>query len=103
MFKYVSINTMYDSSAKQKRIIFVSDMLHHTEQYSHYRRSIDFESFAETPYSIEVKPYLNDVNIEVLYVVRAKDRNLQNRGHIAFWEDFVSNAGGDIVRVKTIN
>jgi hypothetical protein len=94
---------MYDSKADNKRILLVSDMLHYTSQYSQYRQNSQFKEFNNSAYSLEVRPHLNGVNLEILYVVRARDRKLQNRGHIAFWEAFVSNAGGQVVRVKTIN
>lgn len=103
MMKYVSINTMYDSKAESKKIIFVSDMLHHNSQYSQYRNKHDFNSFTRLAYSLETKPHLQNVDVDILYVVRAKDIKLQNRGHIAFWDAFVTNAGGQILRVKTIN
>ncbi len=103
MLKYVSINTMYDSQADKKRIILVSDMLHHTNQYSQYAQDIRFKTFDKLAYSLDVRPHLKGVDVEILYVVRSKNRRIQNRGHIAFWEAFVSNAGGQVVRVKTIN
>ncbi|QLE86522.1 hypothetical protein FLM48_16495 [Shewanella sp. Scap07] len=103
MIKFVSVNTMYDSKAENKRIILVSDMLHHTSKYSQYRQNTSFNSFEASSYSLEVRPHLRSVDVEILYVVRAKDRKLQNRGHIGFWEAFVSNAGGQVITVKSIN
>lgn len=103
MIKHVSINTMYDSKADSKRIILVSDMLHHTSQYSQYRNNYNFKNFNKSAYALEVRPHLKNVDVEILYVVRAKDKKLQNRGHIAFWEAFVSNAAGQVLRVKSIN
>ena len=103
MIKYVSINTMYDSKSDQKRIILVSDMLHHTSQYSQYEKNYSFNKFNKSAYALEVRPYLKGVDVEILYVVRAKDQKLQNRGHIAFWEAFINNADGQLLRVKSIN
>jgi len=103
MMKHVSINTMYDSKAESKRIIFVSDMLHHSSEYSHYRNDYNFNGFNKSAYALKTRPHLQNVDIDILYVVRAKDIKLQNRGHIAFWDASVSNAGGKILHVKTIN
>jgi hypothetical protein len=103
MIKYVSVNTMYDSKADKKRIVLVSDMLHHTAKYSQYSQNRSFKSFENSSYSLEVRPHLRNVDVEILYVVRAKDLKQQNRGHIGFWEAFVSNTGGQVVTVKTIN
>lgn len=103
MLKLVSINTMYDSEAAEKRIIFVSDMLHHTKEFSHYEKRPDYESFKETAYHLEQKPHLSDVDLTIFYIVRPRDINLQNRGHVRFWESLTTSNGGRISRVKTIN
>ncbi len=103
MMKLVSIKSMYKSKAEEKRIVIISDMLQHTRRYSHYKTTPDFFNFNATPYSIEQKPQLSDVDVEILYLIRGKDILRQNRGHISFWEQHVSTAGGLITRVKTIN
>lgn len=103
MLKLVSLNTMYDSSARERQIILVSDMLHHTAQYSHYRQNANYESFKKMPYAMEVRPSLEGVELNILYLVRTKDLALQNSGHLKFWEKFVMNNGGQISRIKTVN
>jgi len=103
MLKLVSVQTMYKSPAPEKQIIIVSDMLHHTQSYSHYRKNANYQSFQETAYSLEQRPYLSGVELNILYLVRPRDMNLQNRGHIKFWESLVTENGGYISRVKIIN
>lgn len=103
MIKLVSVKTMYDSSAEQKRIILVSDMLHHTSGYSQYRTASNFNIFKDSAYALEQKPHLSDVNVSILYLIRGKDNKRQNRGHINFWENYILSGGGQISRVKTIN
>lgn len=103
MVKFVSVKTMYDSSALEKRIIIVSDMLHHTQEYSQYRQKPDYKSFEGTSYALGQKPYLSGVDTTILYLVRPQDMVRQNRGHIRFWESYVAANGGIISRVKTIN
>lgn len=103
MIKYASINTMLDSNASQRRMVVVSDLLHHTGKYSHYREKPSFMKLKDTPYGVEVRPYLKDVSLNILYVVRPNHMARQNRGHIGFWEEFVSAGGGQITNVESIN
>jgi len=103
MIKYASIKGMYGSTAPKKRFIIASDMLHHTREYSQYKQKLNIEKFLKSPYYIEVRPHLESVDIEILYLVRAKDIKLQNRGHISFWESYLTNSGGNLIRVKSMN
>jgi hypothetical protein len=98
--KYVSIETFYSSDATEKRLIVVSDMLHHTSSFSHYTQT---QPFTESSYSIEVRPYLDNIKVEVLYVYRPQHAELQNRKHVEFWEKYFSQGNGQLTRVKTIN
>lgn len=98
--KYVSIESFYSSKAAEKRLIVVSDMLHHTGSFSHYTT---IEKFFDSPYAIEVRPYLDNIGVEVLYVYRPQYANLQNRKHVEFWEQYFSYGNGQLTRVKTIN
>lgn len=98
--KFVSIETFYSSIADEKRLIVVSDMLHHTSSFSHY---IPTKNFFNSSYSMEVRPYLDDIDVNVLYIYRPQYAALQNRKHIEFWEKYFSDGNGSLVRVKTIN
>ena len=103
MLKYVSVNTMLGSSAPKKRIIIASDMLHHTNKYSHYRDNISYKDIVETGYGVEVMPHLEGVHVSILYVVRSDTLNIQNRGHVRFWEEYTKSGGGSVISVETIN
>jgi len=98
--KYVSVKTFYSSQAAEKRLIIVSDMLHHTGAFSHYTVN---QKFFDSPYAIEVRPYLDDIEVEVLYIYRPEYANLQTRKHVEFWEKYFSQGNGKLTRVKTIN
>ncbi|WP_010178724.1 hypothetical protein [Glaciecola sp. HTCC2999] len=98
--KFVSVETFYSSNANDKRLIIVSDMLHHTSSFSHYTPTTNFFN---SSYSLEVRPYLEDIEVNVLYVYRPQYAALQNRKHIEFWEKYFSDGNGSLVRVKTIN
>jgi len=103
MIKFASIETMMDSRAKERRIVIVSDMLHHTERYSHYRSDHSFDLLADTPYGQEMRPYLKGVTLDVLYISRASQGKLQNRRHVEFWQNYIANGGGQVVNVEKIN
>ena len=103
MLKLVSIKSMYNSPALKKRIILISDMLHHTPEYSHYNEIIDYKKYSTSAYAISMKPKLSEVEVNILYLFRAKDVKLQNRGHISFWEALVSDSDGIITNVKSVN
>jgi len=103
MIKYASVNSLYGSKAKQARMIIISDMLHFTNEYSQYTQAPSFESFKKLPYSLETSPQLSQVAVSILYLVRSKNMSRQNRGHIEFWNDFISSHGGKLTKVKRIN
>ncbi len=102
MLKFSSIDTMMDSKALNKRIIIVSDMLHHTKEFSHYKNYKKPRDFLNSKYGLLVKPYLNNVELAIYYVNRANSNEIQNRGHILFWEKYVQASGGFISSVVSI-
>lgn len=52
---------------------------------------------------MSMRPQLENVEVNILYLFRAKDVKLQNRGHISFWESLVTENGGFISNVKSVN
>jgi hypothetical protein len=103
MIKFVSVNTFLDSRATKKRLVIVSDMLHHTQQYSHYRGSADYTNFSKTSYALTMRPLLEDVDVQIFYLIQEKDITLQNRGHIEFWNQHILTNSGFVSSVKTVN
>ncbi len=87
---------------KQKRLIIVSDMLQHTSEYSHYSSDINFSQFQNTEYFKKIKTNLRNTTIEILYVRRDINRNLQNRKHIQFWQDYFNALNGELTKVIAI-
>jgi hypothetical protein len=103
MMKYASIETLYDSPAKAKRMILASDMLQNSQALSQYRNPGDFDSLLKQDEIRTLLPQLQDVDVEVLYLERGGHQGLQGRRHIRFWEQFIQQAGGEISRVKWVN
>jgi len=103
MIKFVSVNTFLDSRATKKRLVIVSDMLHHTQQYSHYRGSPNYAKFSKTSYAMTMQPLLEGVDVQIFYLINEKHILLQNRGHIEFWNQHVLTNNGFVSSVKTVN
>ena len=85
-----------------KRLIVVSDMLHHTPQYSQYSNPGDFQKFRATDYYLKVRPQLKDVQVEILYLRRTTRTGIQGEKHINFWESYFSDAGARVIRVASV-
>ncbi len=102
MIKYASIDTMMDSKAQDKRVIIISDMLHHTNKYSHYKEIELSKTFLTSGYGLQVRPFLKGVELQLFYVNRSNASNIQNRGHIMFWEKYVQSGGGTLTSVEAI-
>jgi len=103
MFKFVGIRSMFESTAPEKRIIVISDMVEHTSSYSQYTQSVDFQTLKDSPYFREVRPSLDNVDVEMLYIERPELAVIQRRRHITFWENLIDEAGGRITLVEPIN
>lgn len=104
MLKYSSIHSLYESSAENKRVILISDMLIHSDQFSQYDNpSIRFSEVKNTQYFKSSMPNFFGAEVEVLYIVRPSTAHLQNRGHVRFWEELISYANGSLIRVEKVN
>ncbi len=101
--KYASVHSFYGSKAQHKKLILISDLLQHSASYSHYKSNGNYERFATDYLARTLTPSLNDVDVEILYLYRAKDASRQNRKHIAFWERYFAAGGGLVTRVKKVN
>ncbi len=98
----VSIDTGWQSGTKGKFII-VSDMLHNTPEYSHYRGEPVFTDFRNLQYAEQFLDLnLANVEIEILHVRRPRDAQHHTRRYIAFWEEYFEAVGGRLKRVKAL-
>ena len=105
MLKFVGLRTFARSNSPEKRLILVSDMVEHTNSYSQYRDTkLDFKSLSKTPYFREMRPSLDEVMIDLLYIERANLAEIQGGDHVAkFWQPLVRRSGGQIKNVIYIN
>jgi hypothetical protein len=100
MLQLVSVNAFkkHAAVAGARRLVIVSDMMHNTSAYSMYTTLPDYPTFSKTAYGRQTHVDLAGVNIEIQYLVNAP--NLQTRRHVAFWEQYFNNAGGQLTAVQ---
>tara|TARA_B110000503_G_scaffold113747_1_gene170804 strand:+ start:303 stop:1121 length:819 start_codon:yes stop_codon:yes gene_type:complete len=105
MLKFVGLRTMARSDSSKKRIILVSDMVENTDKYSQYTNSnMDFNALKDTSYFREVRPRLNEVHVELLYIERGNLSGIQGKDHIQkFWKPFIEQSKGLLSSVTNIN
>lgn len=81
----------YEGIAGPSRLFIVSDMMQHTERYSHYSGgSLDFDALRSTPFYPRLQIDLSDWYVTVFYARRddAASRQVQGRQHLDFWNNY---------------
>lgn len=81
---------------KKHNMLIVSDMLQHSDNYSHYDEGTDWKTFEnKMKGTVYTRPSLNGVEWQVFYAERkgARDRALQTTRSSQFWENFFANGG----------
>ena len=81
-----------------KTLILVSDMLQHTDGFSHYRDRRSYEDFLRSGFASDVKADFRDWSIIVIYLRRYRDRRFQEAAHLEFWQRYFHDSGGTIGR-----
>ena len=84
------------------RLVVVSDMLQHTEGFSHYRGRPDFAAFRNGPYYRKVRADLRGAEVELFYLRRDTRKGLQDAAHVQFWREFFTDQGGVFARFLPI-
>jgi hypothetical protein len=93
----------YDTG--DRKLLLVSDLMQHTETYSHYgSRPPDFERFESTATEGKLSADLSGWEVEVLYARRrGAESEVQGRRHIDFWDQYFLQSGATLRRVKSID
>lgn len=87
----------------EQKIVIVSDMLHHTPEWSHYRGQMDFAELKNTAYFQRIRTDLQGAEVEILYVRRDGAEKLQTKRHAYFWADFIEAIGGKVTLIEKID
>lgn len=90
------------TEAASKRMILVSDMLHHTAEWSHYRKQMNFEELKNSGYYRKVRTDLHGTEVQILYVRRDGADHLQTRRHAFFWADYIHSVNAKLSLVENI-
>lgn len=102
MIKELSLRDDFGDDVQQRTLIIISDLMHHTSEYSHYKNSIKYEYFSKKSYAHEVATRLNSVDVKILYLLRDKLGNLQGKHHLSFWEDYFKDMGAKVARIRNV-
>ncbi len=81
-------------AAPEKRIVLLSDMIHHTSDLSMYQGAPAFDNFKNTQYYLRIKPFLRGAKVDVFLIVRDTRRNVQQPPLYKFWLEFTTASGG---------
>lgn len=88
------------NSSQQRRLIIISDMLHNTRDYSHYRDGFDFDAWSQSGYASNfLELSLSGVTVEIWYIRRLGLQHLQTGKHVEFWNQYFSALGARVKRV----
>lgn len=80
-----------------RQLVVVSDFLHHTDDFSHYRPPFALDdSLQASAYMRSLMPRLDGVSIEPVFVPRREVASLQGRAHRTFWRDYFRHNGSPV-------
>ena len=88
MIRELSRKDDFQSDVPERTLIIISDMMHNTANYSHYKNRVDYEYFSETPYSDEVAAHLDSVDVKIVYLLRDNTCRIQGKRHLLCWEEY---------------
>ena len=85
VFKHAELKSGYSN-----RLIIISDLIQNTSKYSQYYESLAFNSFKEKKknYLNSIWTNLDEVIVNLNYINREKNKNIQTNKHINFWENY---------------
>jgi len=86
-----------------KQIILISDMLHHTPEWSHYRGQMAFSLLQGTAYYQRLNTDLQNAEVKILYIRREGMEKVQNKRHAFFWADYIGSIGGRVSLIEKVD
>jgi hypothetical protein len=88
------------------RVTLISDMVQHTQLYSHFRTEPNFPQLAKSQNWPAIRPNLHGADVEIVYLRRPSAKRgrapIQNRGHEAFWEQLITTSQGRLNSIDPI-
>ncbi len=89
-------------TAKERRLIIISDMLENGAGGVHYRGVPSFINFKSGPSFQRVRANLAGTKVEIWYLRREDAISIQGRSHITFWNEYFAEQGASLERVVQI-
>lgn len=102
IIRELSFRNDFGEDVQERTLIIISDLMHHTSQYSHYKNSIDYKYFSNKSYAYELATSLDSVDIKIVYLLRDKLRRIQGKRHLLFWENYFDEIGAEVVEVRKV-
>ena len=102
MIRELSFRDDFGDDVKQRTLIILSDMMHHTSEYSHYKNTIDYKYFSKKSYAYEMAIGLNSVNVKIVYLLRDNLGKTQGKRHLSFWKEYFEDMGAELADVRKI-
>ena len=85
----------------RRSLVVISDMIQHSEMLSQYGAYPSYEAFRDSGRGVSSFASLDRVDVEIIYLLRARDRAIQGRGHLAWWEEYFRANGGYLAGVQS--
>ncbi len=82
------------------RLVVISDFIHHTTDYSHYRNRPDFKGFESSNYYKKTRVKLRGSNVALWFVRRNTRVSIESLKK--FWQDYLRAQGADEVSVNDL-
>jgi len=102
MIRELSLRDDFSNDVGKRTLIIVSDMMHHTSKFSHYKNRSSYEYFSEKSYAYEVATSLNTVDVKIIYLLRDKLGYVQGPKHLSFWKDYFEDMGAEVATVRNV-
>jgi hypothetical protein len=88
------------------RLTLISDMIQHSAGFSQFRSDAGFDRLSNSAAWVGLRPALRGAETRILYLWRPtalrNGKQVQNRGHQAFWEQLISASGGRLQGIQPL-
>ena len=102
MVQAISIAAFQNEKVSTKKKLFIfSDMLQNSPVAFHYKDSLNFQKFSDSPEYLKVRTDLTGVTIRVLYIRRFGHEKFQKGTvHAKFWQEYFTSMGAEGFSIK---
>lgn len=102
MIREVSLRDDFRPDVEQRTLIIISDMMHHTTHFSHYKNRSRYQFFSRKSYAFDVVSNLNFARVKIVYLLRSKLAFTQGQEHLAFWQSYFEDMGAGVSEVRQV-